>query len=152
MFLKERKNTEGDFFFAHFGTPAFSFWRGLAFENVCFCHISQIRKALSIGGVALSASSYFKKGEEENPGLQIDLVLDREDNVISLCEAKFTSLPFEITKDYHLALVSRREEIQRQVSPKKRMVNVLISSFGLKKNMYSGDFHNVVTLEDLFRE
>jgi len=150
-FLKDLQGSETNFFSTHFDSAAFASWRGLAFENVCLCHIPQIKQALSIGGVASKASPYFQKGDEENRGLQIDLVLDRNDNVISLCEAKFTSLPFEISKEYHLTLLSRKEAIRKSVSPKKSVVNVLITTFGLKKNIYSSDFANVISLEDLFR-
>lgn len=149
-FLADKRSGEGNFFATHFDSPAFSAWRGLAFENICFYHIPQIKNTLSIGGVSLQASPYFQKGDGKNQGLQIDLVLDRNDNVINLCEAKFTSLPFEIDKDYHSSLVSRKEAIQANVSPKKSVSNVLITTFGLKKNIYSSDFTNVITLDDLF--
>jgi len=150
-FFKEKQAAGANFFSSHFNSPSFSSWRGLAFENVCFCHIQEIKQALSIGGVSLKVYPYFQKEKDDNQGCLIDLVLDRNDNVISLCEAKFTSTLFEITKDYHLTLVTRRESIQKKVSAKKCVMNVFISTFGLKKNIYSSDFVSVVTLDDLFR-
>lgn len=125
-------------------------WRGLAFENVCFNHIAQIKNSMQIGGVSTEESLWSKRGEEDSPGTQIDLIIKRKDNVINMCEIKFLSNLFSVNKEYHLVLENRREILSSMI-PKKAVVhNTLITTYGLKKNEYAGDFINVVLLDDLF--
>lgn len=81
-------------------------WRGYAFENVCFTHIDQIKKALEISGIISSSSAWSKKGGDED-GAQIDLLIQRNDNVINMCEVKFTSDDFIVDKNYYRVLLSR---------------------------------------------
>lgn len=125
-------------------------FRGLAFENVCFNHIKQIKNALGISGVSTEESLWTKK--EENEGTQIDLVIDRKDNIIDLCEVKFLNDEFAVTKDYHQVLMRRKNLVQNAVSKKKSVQNVLITTYGLKRNEYYWDFSNVITIDDLFKE
>ncbi len=121
-------------------------WKGLPFENVCFAHMEQIKASLGAGEVYAEASPY--QGKED--GHQVDLVLKRKDNVINLCEIKFHSSEFAVSKEYYLQVNERKNRIA-EISPKKWAVrNVLISAFGLKKNEYSSAFANSLTLDDLF--
>ena len=124
-------------------------WRGYAFENVCFTHIDQIKKALEISGIISSSSAWSKKGGDED-GAQIDLLIQRNDNVINMCEIKFTSDDFTVDKNYYRVLLSRPNQIRKHVSPKISILSTLITTFGLKQNEYSSAFTNVVTMDDLF--
>ena len=126
-------------------------WRGYAFENVCFNHIDQIKDALGISGVITTSSAWSKRDDDEN-GLQIDLLLCRNDNVINMCEIKFYSGVFTVNKSYYNTLLQRQETLAKEVSRKMAIYNTLITTNGLKKNEYSGIFTNTVTMEDLFRE
>ena len=124
-------------------------WRGFAFENVCFNHVDQIKGALGVSGVISSSSAWSKKGGDEE-GLQIDLLIQRADNVVNMCEMKFTSEDFSVDKRYYRTLLSRMERVQEMVSPKTSIHSTLITTFGLKRNEYSGAFSSVVTMDDLF--
>ena len=125
-------------------------WKGYAFENVCWNHISQIKDALKIGGVATEESLWSKRGNDETDGTQIDLIIDRRDHVVNMCEIKFYSEDFAVDKDYHMTL-ERRKRLLREVIPKKSVIhNILITTYGLKHNEYYSDFINTVTLDDLF--
>lgn len=124
-------------------------WRGYAFENVCFNHVDQIKRALGISGVSTSSSAWSKKGGDED-GTQIDLLLMRNDNVINMCEIKFTSEEFAVDKAYYRILLARPDRIKEVVSPKMSVHSTLITVFGLKRNEYCGVFTNVITLDDLF--
>jgi len=126
-------------------------WRGYAFENVCFNHVDQIKKALGISGIITSSSAWSKKADDKE-GLQIDLLIQRNDNVINMCEIKFTSEDFIVDKNYYRVLLSRPERIKEVVSPKTSIHSTLITTFGLKQNEYSGAFTNVIILDDLFLE
>lgn len=124
-------------------------WRGLAFENVCFHHVEQIKKALGISGVISSSSAWFKRGEDKD-GTQIDMLINRKDNVINMCEMKYYGGDFAVDKDYYKTLLRRSEMLAQEVSPRISIHSTLITTFGLIKNEYSGVFTNVITLDDLF--
>ena len=126
-------------------------WMGLAFENLCFNHIKQIKHALGISGVSTDESLWSKKGTDDAEGAQIDLIIERKDNVINMCEIKFYSDEFTANKECHFALV-RRERLLREIIPKKASIhNTLITTFGLSRVEYFGDFVSTITLEELFQ-
>ena len=125
-------------------------WSGYAFENVCFNHIGQIKSALGISGVSTSESLWSKRGGEDTAGTQIDLIIDRKDRVVNMCEIKFYNDEFAVNKDYHLTL-TRRRNLLLEIIPKRSTVhNTLITTYGLKHNEYYGDFIRVITMDDLF--
>ena len=78
--------------------PSVNAWSGLAFEQICWDHIRNIKKALGIEGVYSETSTWYKTGDKQTQGAQIDLIIDRKDRVINLFEIKFSVNPFEITK------------------------------------------------------
>lgn len=125
-------------------------WKGYAFENVCFNHTKQIKAALGISGVVTNESAWFSKGEGHTSGAQIDMIIDRNDNIVHLCEMKFYSDQFRMNKDDHFALI-RRQNVLREKVPKKASIrNTMISTYGLVHNEYSGDYIYSITLDDLF--
>ena len=103
----------------------------------------------SNSGTILSNSAWSKKGGDEE-GLQIDLLIQRNDNVVNVCEMKFVSEDFSVDKAYYRTLLSRAERVREAVSPKMSVVSTLVTTFGLKRNEYSAAFSNVVTMDDLF--
>ena len=125
-------------------------WRGYAFENVCFNHIKQIKAALGISGVATRETLWSKKGDAESPGTQIDLILERKDNVVNMCEVKFYNDEFAISKDYHITLTRRRNLLQEKIPKRAVIHNTLITTYGLKHNEYYNDFVQTITLDNLF--
>ena len=129
---------------------AVSAWRGYSFENACWNHIGQIKAALGISGVATSESLWSKRGDEDGRGAQIDLIIDRRDNVVNMCEMKFCNGDFSVDKDYHRTLMNRRQLLQDLVSKRTAIHSTLITTYGMKYNAYSGDFVSVVTVDDLF--
>ena len=126
-------------------------WRGYAFENVCFNHIPQIKKALGISGVSTLASAWSKR-EDDRAGTQIDLLLSRKDNVLNMCEMKFYGGDFTVKKDYYKKLLLRQEILSEEVSPKIAVRNTLITTFGVTENEYRWVFDNVITMDELFLE
>ncbi len=126
-------------------------WTGYAFENICFQHIDQIKSALSIAGVHTNQYSFLAKKTEENEGTQIDLLIDRQDNVISLCEVKFYNDAWLLTKA-EAENLRRKQRIFRQVTgTKKQIFIVLITTFDLIQNQHSiGLVDNVLDMNALF--
>ena len=126
-------------------------WRGFAFENVCFQHIRQIKSALGISGISTRQSAWSKR-ENDQRGTQIDLLIERKDNVVNMCEIKFYSDEFSVDKDYDMVLRHRHQLLSAELSKKQMVHNTLITTYGLKYNSYSGDFASVITMDDLFAE
>lgn len=149
-FVKYNNSISENFWETNLDSQKIVTWRGLAFENVCLTHIEEIKSALGIQGVRTNHSSWIKHGTEETDGTQIDLVIERNDNVVNMCEMKFYSDDYRVTKEYD-RLIKRRHNTLKEHLPKKASVyNTLITTYGVAKNEYSGSFVNVITIDDLF--
>ena len=132
-------------------TQTYKTWSGYAFENICLRHIPQIKKALGISAVYSTVSSFYRKGGTEEEGAQIDLLIDRNDHVINLCEIKFYQEPFVINKAYADRLRSRMGIFRHAIKTSKHLVWTFITPFGLQTNAHSlGLDAPSLTLEDLF--
>lgn len=152
-FLRDRKGTDEHFWSLSYSTPAVNNWRGLAFERVCMWHVPQIRAALGISGIVTDVYSWRgRKTDDGGRPLQIDMLLDRGDNMIDLCEMKFSAGEYELDADENKRLMERMETFRRQTGTRKGTRTVLISAFGLKRGKYAGNIQSVVTLDDLFKE
>lgn len=126
-------------------------WRGLAFEALCTSHIDNVKDALRVGGVLSRETSLSVKGDANGKGTQIDLVIIRNDNIVNLCEMKFTAKPFVIDKDYHDVLAHRIELLRDTLKDNTKSIHLtFVTSCGVKQNMYSGIVQNEILLEDLF--
>jgi len=90
------------------------------------------------------------KGTKDERGAQIDLILDRDDDVINLCEIKFTREPFIVTSDYYNQVLVKSSRFIRDNKPSKAVRQILISVNGVKRNEYSDEFQTVITLDSLF--
>lgn len=128
-------------------TSAYQSWCGYAFEIVCLNNIESIKSALGISGVEARCYSYYCKGPG---GAQIDLLIDRSDDVMNVCEMKYTLEPFVIDKDYEAALIHKMERFRDESKTKKALILTMISAEGIKKNMYSGVIAVSLTSDDLF--
>ncbi len=124
-------------------------WCGFAFENVCFNHINQIKEALGIRGVITRQSAWSKRADDEE-GTQIDLLIDRNDNIVNMCEIKFYGKEFTVTKDYDMVLRHRMSRLHKIISPRRAVHKVLITTFGVTHNEYKWSFDRFITLDDLF--
>lgn len=132
-------------------TGGYKAWAGYAFEGICLKHLPQIRKALGISGIYSIASVFHKRGTEEETGIQIDLVLDRNDHTINLFEVKFHNKPFVLTKEYAEKMRQILWSFQEATQTRKHLSWVFIASFGLAPNQHSlGLVSKVLTLDDLF--
>lgn len=148
-FVKEKSSMSEDFWQQNANAPFIVSWRRYAFENLCFNHISQIKKALAIHGVVSNESAWIKR-DGDGEGTQIDLIIERRDNVVNMCEIKFYGTEFVVDKKYDLVLRNQAAALSAMVSKKCSIQNTLISTFGVRKNEYAWDFEKVITLEELF--
>lgn len=151
-FVQGKKEIDPDFWMHNVASQSLSSWRGFAFEEVCFTHITQIKKALDILGVSSTQSGWAIKGNDETEGAQIDMLINRKDNVVNLCEMKFYNEKFTVNKSYYSKVV-HRQNLLAEMLPRKMVVhNVLVTIEGLTYNEYSGVFQKVVTADDLFEK
>lgn len=123
-------------------------WRGNAFETVCLEHIPQIKEALGISGV--ESTEYSWKSKKKKGGAQIDLLIDRRDGVINLCEMKCTDNAYKVDADYRKNLTNKVTSFIEEVNPKKSVHITLITSNGYKRNEYSDVVQNEVGPDSLF--
>ena len=134
-------------------TPIFYNWQGYAFEAICYKHLAQIRKALKISPNAVANSwRHVPQKKSADHGAQIDLLFDRKDDAITVCEIKYTTKPFILTKDYVTQLERKVDVFKNKTKTEKQIFLALVTAQGVKKNSYSEDtLSGIVTLEDLFR-
>jgi AAA+ ATPase superfamily predicted ATPase len=134
-------------------SPAWSSWIGYAFEAICYKHIPQISKALNIGPTAIPSTwRYTPLKGSKSPGAQIDLLFDRNDDSITICEIKYTDEPFLIDKQYAEKLTKKIDVFKKITGTNKQIFLAIISANGVKKNIYSEEMvDGVVTLDDLFK-
>lgn len=126
-------------------------WSGYAFEILCLNHIRQIKQALGISGIQSRACCWSSKGDDDQKGAQIDLIIDRADQTANICEMKFSRSEYEITKSDATELDNKLEAFIRQTNTRKSLMLTLITTFGVKKGKYSGDVQAQLTLDDLFK-
>ncbi|MBQ7495973.1 MAG: ATP-binding protein [Bacteroidaceae bacterium] len=125
-------------------------WRGQAFENACLKHVGLIKAAMGVGGVSSDNAAWTLQGMDDQRGMQIDLIINRSDKVVNLCEMKFVNEEFEVTKDYEMRLRSRLNWMIEHVSRRHNVQMTLVTTYGLKYGIHSGIFQRVITLDSLF--
>lgn len=125
-------------------------WHGVAFEEVCWQHIQPIKRALGIDGVRASLSAWAMRGDDSQDGAQIDMLIVRDDNVVNLCEMKFASTPYSISKDEEMRLRHRIEALKATLSPKQTVHLTMITTYGVAYGKHSGIVQKEVRMEDLF--
>ena len=148
-----RGNTDNPSYWqTHEKSPSVISWMGFAFEDMCWTHIRQIKHALGIDGVITKESPWNILSDSTKSSSKIDLIINRDDRFICLCEMKFTRGDFEVTKSYNKTLLERMEHVQEIVGNKKTVMSVLVTTYGLKRNEYASRFDRIVTMEDLFQK
>jgi uncharacterized protein len=126
-------------------------WAGFSFETVCLKHVRQIKAELGIAEVASENYGWIEKGSDD--GAQIDLVIDRADNVINLCEMKFYNAPFSIGKSYAEEIRNKINVFQTSTNTSKNLFFTMMTTYGLKQNGYSLELvHNQLNITCLFKE
>lgn len=149
-FVQRNPTNNRTYWYDNQNSPKLNSWRGRAFEDVCFVHQKEVKKALGISGVQAEVYPWHATAEGNAPGAQIDMLIDRADRVVNLCEMKFSQDDFAISKDYDERLRRKIVRLQEETGGKRNVQVTLVTTFGLKKNMYSSRVQRVVTLEGLF--
>lgn len=146
----ERKRRSENFWRDNENSPALAPWRGHAFEDACLKHVEQIKKAMGVSGVASDNSTWTLQGMQNQKGMQIDLIIERSDRVINLCEMKFVNTDFEVKKDYKATLSERLNWVTSNVKKNQNVQMTLVTTYGLKQGIHSGIFQRTIVLDNLF--
>jgi uncharacterized protein len=146
-------DSSSEYFTEKIGSLEYSSWMGYAFESICYKHTSQIRTALEISsGARVGTWRYIPKRNSNEQGAQIDLLFERKDSAITLCEIKCTGKPFVIDKAYYHSLLNKINIYQFKTRTTKQIFVAFITAAGLKKNMYTKQIvDRIVILADLFK-
>lgn len=132
-------------------TQAYKIWTGYAFENMCFKHILQIKKALGISGIISNEYSWLQKGTASESGTQIDFIIDRNDSCINILELKFYDTTFKLTKNYAQQLSEKVHIFKEKNKVKKNVFITLLTANGVKKDeYYLSTISNQLSIDDLF--
>jgi hypothetical protein len=147
-FIQKARPTDDRYWTNMRDTPRLNAWRGYAFELVCLRHIEQIRRGLGIDGVLISISSWRSRHSET--GAQIDLVIERGDNVINLCEMKFSRHEYSIDKGDEKNLRNKLAVFAQESKTRKTLHLTMVTTYGLKQNAHSGIVNSQITMDALF--
>lgn len=147
-FLSEYNQVDEDNWLNGIDTPKYRAWSGYAFELICLTHIKEIKAALGISGVETNSSAWV--GADEKSKAQIDLVIDRRDHAINLCEFKFSMQQFVIDKAYNEKLRAKMQTFRESSGTNKALFLTFISPYGLKQNKYSSSIVQQDVKMDIF--
>ncbi|WP_452219661.1 AAA family ATPase [Lacinutrix salivirga] len=131
---------------------AYKIWCGYAFENLCIKHVDTIKEALGISGVQTQVNSFLHRKNKHYPkGFQIDMLIDRKDNIINVCEMKFYADEFSITADYAKNIRTKTEGLKAVTKTKKMVHTTFVSTYGILENQNKIDLvDNDLTIDVFF--
>ena len=148
-FLQENKNYDEGVWINAIDHPAQRAWTGYAFEQICLAHIPQIKKALGISGVITQSSTW--RSQKSPDGAQVDLLIDRRDHVVNLCEIKYSINPYIITKSYADKLRNKIGTFKAETNTRKAVFLTMVTTFGLERNQHSTSLvQKEITMDALF--
>jgi hypothetical protein len=145
----EKYNEQDEHFWTNtINSPQHNAWAGYAFEILALMHTNEIKRALGISGVQTAIFTW--RSEHSKPLVQVDLVIDRKDGIINLCEIKFSGTQFAIDKKYEENLRNKIATFQTETKTRKAVHLLMLTTFGMKKNKYFSIAQNEIVLDDLF--
>jgi hypothetical protein len=143
-----RNITDEHFWRNSIGTPEQNTWLGLTFERVCLWHISQIVHGLRLD--AIRHEYYAWRSRNSKPAVQIDLVIDRADNISTICEMKYSKSDYSLSEKEYRNILRRADTFQKETNHKGGVQVCIVTTYGLHENMYSEISPKAITLDDLF--
>ena len=149
-FLADLDENENGSWDAMQNLPVVNAWRGLSFERVCMAHIEQIKRKLGISGILTQQYSWRAHSDNSTEGAQIDLLIERSDDAVNICEMKYASGKYEISKEEHRKMLHRRDLFISEQGLRGAAYLTLVTTCGVVHNAYWNDIQSEVTLDDLF--
>jgi AAA+ ATPase superfamily predicted ATPase len=147
-FIKNAKQNNNHFWTNLVSNAKYHTWSGYAFEQVCMQHTDRIRQKLGISGVVTYSAAWRSKTSE--PAAQIDLLIDRNDGIINLCEMKYADGEYIIDKKTDENLRNKKSAFIREAKVRKAVYITMVTTYGVRRNEHWGNIQSEVTMEDLF--
>ena len=147
-FIRGKRPKNPRFWTASLESPSLTAWKGYAFEQVCFAHCEQIKNALGLKAISTEMSSW--RSRHSAPGAQIDLLIDRKDGIINLCEIKYSKAEYVISAREETQLRNKIAVFETETKAKKAIHLTMVTTYGIANNSHAGISQSEVTLEDLF--
>lgn len=150
-FLTKKTNDES-YWTNQLNTPLVNTWKGLAFERICLLHVAKVKKALGISGVHTAVYPFSCKKDLENGiyGSQIDMIIERKDDIINLFEIKYYDSPFCLNGK-EIEQLNKKKHDFIAISKTKSAIHLsMIALNGIEENAYSNELQAVVSVDDLF--
>ena len=150
-FIEHARSQNREYWILKSSEPAVKSWQGLTFELICMAHSAQIIQRLGIAGILTKTYSWrSKQSDRQGKGAQIDLVIERTDHYIYLCEMKFSEEEYVITKDVEEVLRNKISVFRSETKTKKTLLLTMVTTYGVKQNIHSCVMQREVTMDDLF--
>ena len=150
-FIADNATNNPHFWTNSLGKPIYNSWSGLAYERVCLQHEQQIKEALGVAGVDTNVYSWtYRAKDKTDTGAQIDLLLDRSDDVINICEMKYSKSKYALNAEDLDNIETKVRIFESQTRTNKVVRVVMVTSFGLIDNQYSMEMFHQLTMDDLF--
>lgn len=151
-FIEKNLSLDDAWWTHHLDSSGIYAWQGLTFEIICMEHHQQIKNALGISGMATSVSTWrcYPDVKKDLPGAQIDMIIERADRMIHLCEMKFSQKAYNISAEYEKKLRNRMWLFDLKTKNKKPLVHTFITTFGLGEGKHHSIVHSEVKMDDLF--
>lgn len=150
-FITQNENNDERYWSNSYLSPVRKSWVGLAFERVCFQHVRQIKQALGIGGVVSNVYSWrIGPSADGEAGAQIDMLIDRADNMVNICEMKFSNSQFTVTREVAMNLRHKAARFSQSAGRNKSINLTMITVLGIAHEGYWGDIQSSITASDLF--
>lgn len=146
-FKENKKVKETDYWQHHLKESEIASWRGIAFEEVCLQHTDALKHALGISGVSTRESAMAVRSSEDSNGMQIDLIIDRDDDIMNICEMKYTRSTTHMPSGYAATILDRMAKMETEY--KNKTIHMTLVSTTPYDNA-SDTFQSVISIDDLF--
>ena len=147
-FINGKRPRNPRYWTSNLESPSLTAWKGYAFEQVCLYHSEQIKQALGLAAISTDISSW--RSRRSSPGAQIDLLIDRKDDIINLCEMKYSKSEYKISANYEVQLRNKIAVFEEETRTKKAVHLTMVTTYGIVKNSHSSQVRAEVMLDDLF--
>ncbi|MBR3071958.1 ATP-binding protein [Fibrobacter sp.] len=150
LYFESKAKRDSRFWENHLNTSVINTWLGLSFEKVCLLHTKQIKEALKIDGI--STQQYSWRSKNSDPAVQIDMIIDRADGMINLCEIKYSEADYTLTESEYKKIENRATAFASETGTRKGIFKTLITASPIKKNQYSESIPVKLTADCLFKD
>ena len=147
-----KEHNDDNYWTNQLNTPLINTWQGLAFERICLLHINSIKRALGVSGVYTSVYPWSCKKDLDNGiyGSQIDMVIERKDDIINLVEIKYYESKYIITSNYVDNLARKKNDFVEVTKTKSAIHLTFIALNDVEENSYSKELQSIINVNDLF--